>query len=164
MLVLDFAPVRSATASYLKVFWLSVVRAGERWMQAQASVAIEGEPPTVDVYPVLTNLTEDVREEFAVLAKAEGVCAIEARLPRDSELGVVHVHGVLEPSVRETILALSMHGPVSAAALHAAQGSKLAATAWNNRLNELCRLRLATRRKVGRQMVYELIAREVVYG
>ena len=48
--------------------------------------------------------------------------------------------------------------------LHAAENAKLAATAWNNRLVEVCRLRIASRTKVGRQFVYELVAPEVSYG
>ena len=66
--------------------------------------------------------------------------------------------------MRATIAALGRLGRASAVELHAAEGSKLAATAWNNRLYELSRLRVAMRTKVSRQFVYELVAPEVSYG
>lgn len=162
LVAIDFGNVRSATASYLKVMWLSVARAGEQWLRGTSAQA--GDPPARDVYPVLTGLGPELREELGVLGRAEKACPIEAPSVGKRGPSRIVLLGDLEPSVRETVDALARQGRASAAELHAAHGSKLAATAWNNRLAEVCRLRIATRTKVGRQYVYSLIAPEVSHG
>ena len=162
LVALDFGKVRSATASYLKGTWLSFARAGDQWLRGAA--ADDNGPTPRDVYPVLTGLNSELREEFAMLGRAEKACPIEAPgIGRRGPSRVVLLSD-LEPSVRETINTLVQHGRASAAELHASHGSKLAATAWNNRLTEVCRLRIATRTKEGRQYIYSLIAPEVSYG
>lgn len=162
LVAIDFGNVRSATASYLKVMWLSVARAGEQWLRGVSTHA--DDPLARDVYPVLTGLGAELREELGVLGRAEKACPIEAPSLGKRGPSRIVLLGDLEPSVRETVDALGRYGRASATELHVAHGSKLAATAWNNRLTEVCRLRIATRTKEGRQYVYSLIAPEVSHG
>lgn len=164
VVVLDFSPVRAATASYLKGMWLSLVVAGRQWFERADTVQPDG-PPSRDLYPVLTGLDDELREEVGVLARAEKVCAVVSEKNPDRDtLERVVLLGDLEASAQRTIEALAPHAEASAVQLHASQPSRVSATAWNNRLNELCRLRVATRRREGRQMKYSLIANEVTYG
>jgi hypothetical protein len=163
MLVLDFSKVTFATASYLKGIWLAYARAGDRWLGGMTEAEVDGALPR-DVYPLMVGLGQEVRHELTVLARAERACVVEARSMAKAGPGRVAILGDLEPAVRATIAALGRRGRASAAELHSAEDGKLAATAWNNRLYELCRLRVASRSKVGRQFVYQLLAPEVSYG
>ena len=160
---MDFRRVRHATASYLKATWLALALSGVEHFDGQTVARVDGAPPR-NTYPIVIGLNEEIRHELALVAESAGLVAIEARDESDP-IRAVRVHGRLEPVVAQTLRALEKRGePSTAPELHAKSDGGVAVTAWNNRLNELCRLRLATRSRDGRQVRYAPIAAEVQLG
>lgn len=164
LVLLDFGRISSATASYLKATWLELHVTGQRALRNEPT-APPGSPPVRDVYPVVARINEELRHELSLLATVEGVVALEATQLAQAPPRAGRVLGRLERSARETLAALVTRSPASGAQLHAARPEAgVAATAWNNRLVELCRLRLAWRSRAGRQVLYQPIIEEFEYG
>lgn len=163
VVLLDFRDVRSATASYLKATWMALHISGQSHLR-EASHSLSGSLPVRDVFPVVANLSDEVRSEFDTLLRAERLVAVDATECSDVDIVRGRVIGELEPSAADALRALLAVPDASASDLHARTGRRVAATAWSNRLLELARLRLAFRRKEGRQMFYTAIAKELSYG
>lgn len=162
LLVVDLAGIKAATASYLKATVVALLRSGMR--STDPSVT---DTRPIDVYPVVANLCPEVAEEFGHLLTSANI-----RLPfleaiafdvREECLRSARLIGFCEQSVRESVRRLSgRDAPVTAQQLMEENpGGVRVETAWNNRLAELHRLRLARRVKDGRFWRYSLISREV---
>lgn len=144
VILLDFAGVEAVTASYLKV--TIPLFYGE-------SELIADEP----AYPLYTNLSRSTEEDLDHFLAARGwpgmVVAVKYGKPNFSKL-----LGALEAAPTETLQRLSKIGFGSAAdVMQLNGGTEVALTAWNNRLAELARLRLAKRTKKGRFWIYKPI-------
>lgn len=165
LVVLDFRGVQAVTASYLKanLFWL--MEAGAR-TQVDAGVLDDGGPPPLHVYPMVANLTDEVRAELRELLLARGRCCIEARDFSTHVVSRGELHGPLDRVLEDTVKILSaLKKPVSALDLDAMRkDDRVKATGWNNRLAQLHGLRLVQRKKENRQWMYRLIAEEVRRG
>jgi hypothetical protein len=145
IVLLDFREIKAVTSSYLK----QTVRRLHGDGNSGAS-----EPRIFPLYCNLSPSPEDDVHHFllahhlpGVLVRVKGNTAtFERRL------------GWLEGAAQETLFRLSLINAGSAADVMATQGgSAIALTAWNNRLAELFRLRLATREKRGRHWIYKPI-------
>jgi hypothetical protein len=157
IVVLDFEGTETATASYMKATVLALLQRG--------GDDADGRAPNL-VFPVVTNLSAEIAEELDQVLIANRLPCIEALTFSETRVQQGRVRGVLEAALSETLSALVSGGAASATQLFETRRKEvpISVTGWNNRLAELHRIRLAWRRKQGRQWVYEPIIAEVVRG
>jgi len=168
IVVLDLSRIESATASYLKatVIWL-IQSAKLAAVDGRESRAPRGahDPVPLRIYPLVTGLSADVREELDAVLPGFRLPCLEALQYSKDRISRASLHGPLDDAGSDTLKVLSQCGSATAASLcDQFADRKISATGWNNRLADLYALRLARRRKEGRQWVYELVATEVVNG
>lgn len=168
LLVLDFQDVAATNGSYLKAVVLRLLLAARQAVISDPRQSFTG-LPVLDVFPVLKGLSPAVREEVAdfFAARRLPVLVAEGPLPPSAGLPLpaAVVEGWLEPTLRETLGGVLRAGEATAPELHEAYPEqRVTVTAWNNRLTELCGLRLLDRRRQGRAWVYRSVANQISYG
>lgn len=145
VVLLDFRGISAVTPSYLKKTLPALYNSGEQ------------DTSTAALFPLYTNLslsTEDDVHHFLLAHRLPGI----AVRSKGNALTFQKRIGWLEAAATETLSRLGSINSGSAADLMTAGGgSSIALTAWNNRLAELFRLRLATRTKTGRYWIYRPI-------
>ncbi len=142
-IIFSFLGINGVSPSYLKRFFAPVFGLGPDELEE------------AEIFPLVANLTQDVREDLSTFLNERGLTVREIELNAN---GVQHIRfvGDLERVARQTLDALEQFEEASAIELHAAYGEHgIAQTAWNNRLSNLHRIRLATRRKQGRTLIYQ---------
>lgn len=168
IVVLDFSGIESATASYLKatIVWLIQsarlsVTDGLNYGRAPGP----HDPVPLAIYPLVAGLTTEVREELNDVLPTYRLPCLETLKHSDRRVLRAALHGPLDDALSDTLRALTECGSGTASSLHVRfQDRKISTTGWNNRLADLHQLRLAVRRKVGRQWLYEPVAAEVTNG
>ena len=120
-LILDFAGVGDASASFLR----EAILAFRDYVRAYQP----------EVFPVLANLTDEVREEFDMLLTDRGEampgCRLEGSgLPFDAE-----VLGALEPGLSQTLEMIRARGQLALGDLP----PEIKPTTWSNRIASLIR-------------------------
>lgn len=175
-LVLDFTDVESATASYLKATVLWLLEAGrlaaeEVRVRADAEYGSASEPRPLAVFPMVVALNDEIRGEFDELLDRQGRACFEVVRWGGEQVAAARLHGKLDPSLRWALEALTRERRATAGTLHEryaadphAAARSISANAWNNRLTDLYRMRLASRVKDGRHWIYQPMAAEVVDG
>ncbi|PXA03897.1 hypothetical protein DDZ13_09665 [Coraliomargarita sinensis] len=143
--VFDFEGVKATNASFLKASILPCFK--------EADLAVGKQ-----VYPLVKNLAHDVEEEIHEIFHARKL-PIQKILNRDNSFS--GILGYIEPYLVDTLRLLAKTGPSSAPKLREIDDSGIGTTGWNNRLNELNALRLATRKKEGRSWIFQAIAKEI---
>jgi hypothetical protein len=123
ILFLDFDGVGDASASFLR----ESILAFRDWARAY-------EP---ELYPVLANISEGVREEFVTLLRDRREAMPGCRLGPDGALIEAEVLGVLEPGLSETLSHIRERGPVTLQDLWRTGDTK--PTAVSNRVASLIR-------------------------
>jgi len=108
-----------------------------------------------DLYPVLSNLTADVEEEFVALLNQMG----EAFWVFDVGRGIVKKYrliGRIDPKLKETLELIEKGQGYDAATLWKSTNSteSVGVTAWNNRLANLSKQGLVFESKVGKQKYF----------
>jgi hypothetical protein len=89
-----------------------------------------------DVFPVLANIAETVREEFDTLLKARGEAMPACRIDDSGKAVDPDVIGALEPSLSQTLEMIRARGQL---ALSDLPTEKTKPTTWSNRLASLIR-------------------------
>ena len=165
--VLDFDDIQSATASYLKatLLWLhlcgQLVRGG---LSSPFPVRVQNDRPLAcELFPFAAHIGPEIRIGLDDVFGGRGLPYLVAHKWDAEDVREAELRGKVEPTVRRALLALLEAGPSSAADLHAVHGARenINLTAWNNRLTELYRLRLARRTKQGRNWLYTPIAGQI---
>ncbi len=151
----DFTGIETATSSYLKALLFAFFEETQR-----SGSGVNLKP----AFPVLVRIPAIVSEEVSQLASFAGRQLVEGVKVHEEEILVGRLHGNLEPALDATLKALIGKGSATATDLHADADGRIAITAWNNRLADLYAKRLAKRRRVGKQWIYEPIAREFDNG
>jgi hypothetical protein len=169
LVVFDFEGTELATASYLKasILWLAICG-------RMAAGALEAsELRTLDsllvrplpVIPVAARPNEDVRTELEEIFDGRRIPLVVVDNYTERHLGAGVVIGNLEAVPARTMRLIADMEEFTAYDLHDKYPEEaVSATAWNNRLNELYRLRLLRRRKAGKYWKYQPIAKELTYG
>lgn len=124
-LILDFSEVGDASASFLRESILAF-RDYARSYQSE-------------LFPVLANISDAVREEFDTLLKDRGEAMPGCRF--DATTGAVsnaEVLGVLEPGLRQTLDMIRERGQLALADLRETS-DETKATTWSNRIASLIR-------------------------
>jgi hypothetical protein len=168
IVIVDFSGIESATASYLKatIVWLIqsarlVVGNGVNHGAARG----HHDPIPLSIYPVVAGLAADVREELDAVLPGFRLPCLETLKRSDQKIQTGLLHGPLDQALLDTLRALTECGSGTASSLHQRfPDRKISTTGWNNRLADLHMLRLAMRRKEGRQWLYESVAAEVKNG
>lgn len=155
IVILDFDGVDFATASYFKAAVLGLAK-----QNVHCSTRLE-----VSVFPVVHNLSDDLREELTIVCRSEWFPCLEVTKRSQKRLVAGRLHGEIDFSLKRTLQLLRSFAPGTAASLaEQSPDEKVNVTAWNNRLAELFRLRLATRFKEGRFWKYEPVIKEISHG
>lgn len=175
-LVQDFTGAESCTASYLKATTVWLLEAG-RLAAEEAATSPETDPTNVespwplDVFPMVVGMNEEISGEFGELLERQGRACLEITRWGEEKAVAARLRGTLDPSLRWTLDALTRERRATASLLHEryaadprASGRIVSANAWNNRLSDLHRLRLANRAKEGRHWVYQPTVAEVTDG
>jgi hypothetical protein len=141
IVILDFESVEAVTASYLKlvipIFY-------------DENVLTKNKVP----HPLYAQLSPETEEDLHHFLIARGWPGIVATWKR-GKATFKKLIGALEAAPSETFRRLSKVGLGSAVdIMQSAGGTEVALTAWNNRLAELSRLRLARRERRGRFWIY----------
>jgi hypothetical protein len=150
---LDFSGVEVATASYLRASVLAF-----RDM-------VRGRRSTL--YPVITNINDAVRDEFALLMHERGDVLMACALDPDGNLIEAGLIGDLDPKQRLTFDLVREHGETDAGELMRAYGDRERlryTTAWNNRLAALAGRGLLMEVSQGRAKRYRPIFEEISDG
>ena len=120
-LILDFTDISDASASFLR----EAILAFRDYVRAYQP----------DVFPVLANIAETVREEFDTLLKARGEAMPGCQLDHSGVPMQPEIVGVLEPSLNQTLEMIRARGQVGLSDLP----TETKATTWSNRLASLIR-------------------------
>jgi hypothetical protein len=167
IVVLDFAGIETATSSYLKSTALWLFNCGRLSATSTPTARREDKPGAepFDVFPVILRPTPEVEDGLdEVFGRRFLPCLIADGLKSDG-LVAVRMVGELEETLKRTLSFLQDAGATTAADLHQRNpDERINPTAWNNRLAELFRLRLAKRTKQGRFLIYEAITNHIDYG
>jgi hypothetical protein len=168
IVVLDFSGIESATASYMKatIVWL---------IQSARLSVTDGlnhgravgphDPVPLAIYPLIAGLSTEVREEIDDLLPAYRLPCLETLKYSNRKILKAALHGPLDDALSDTLRVLTECGSGTASSLHDRFKDRgISTTGWNNRLADLYQLRLAMRRKIGRQWIYEPVAAEVKNG
>jgi hypothetical protein len=154
VVLLDFEGIKFVSSSYIKSAVLGLIRES----------VIQGGVERY-AFPVVSNVASEWKDELDIVCRSEELVALELARASGDSLLKVRLHGEADATLLRTLDTLKKVGRGTAAQLaEAAPGESINLTAWNNRLAELFRLRLAQRVKEGRFLVYELVAKEIIYG
>lgn len=140
---LDFHGVEVATASYLRESVLAF-RDIIRGRRSQ-------------LYPVVANAGEYVRDELLELLRARGDVLMTCTLSKNGTVSQATPLGELDPKQRITFDLVHEHGETDAGALMRDYGESEGlrhTTAWNNRLASLAALGLVVEQSQGRAKRY----------
>lgn len=165
VLVIDLRDVGLATTSYVKAGLLALALAGKRYAEL-AGTALDDSlgPAPLNVYPIFANLDSEVLDTIQEVFAGRGLPFVSARL-REDTLSEAQICGFLDEALVRTMRLIRGREQVTALELAAefpTEGIK--PTAWNNRLNDLWRLRLLRRIKRGKAWWYKAINTELTYG
>lgn len=165
IVVLDFSGLEAATSSYLKATILWLVEAGRLAAGGEQTPGEPRAPAPLNVFPVVTGLSAEIREELNDVLLSRSMPCLEASHYDDISIQQARLLGFLDVEKLSTLEILVREHETTAPRLHEKYASTgIGATGWNNRLTALHRLRLARRTKQGRQWVYSSLAKEVMRG
>jgi hypothetical protein len=143
--VLDFRDIQAVTPSYLRQTLLPLYGSGS------------GEALPSRVLPLYSNLSPSTEDDLHHFLLAHRLPALVVRVKGRTTAFQKRL-GWFEATANETLSRLSnIHAGSASDLMATAGGTAVALTAWNNRLAELFRLRLATREKRGRHWIYKPI-------
>lgn len=168
IVVLDFSNIKSATASYLKatIIWLiqcARLSATDGLNHNHTASAHQLVP--LPIFPLVTGLTEEVRGELDDVLLAYRLPCLETLKHSDRKVIRAALHGPLDDALADTLGVLTKSQSATASSLQDKFRDRgISTTGWNNRLADLYLSRLALRRKIGRQWLYEPVAAEVENG
>ena len=165
IVVIDLHDVTLATTSYIKASLLALALAGKRHAELAGTALDDSLGPTpLNIYPVFANLDSEVLDTIQEVFAGRGLPFVSAQLS-DDRLSDAQICGFLDEALVRTMRLIRGREQVTALELAAefpTEGIK--PTAWNNRLNDLWRLRLLRRIKRGKAWWYKTINKELTYG
>lgn len=142
-LFLDFSGVEVATASFLR----ESVLAFRDFVRGRRSM----------IYPVITNISDAVREDLTELVNSRGGVLMTCLLADDGTVSAPRMIGNLDPKQQLTLDLVRQRGETDAGELMREFGASetVGATAWNNRLSALVSLGLIMELSYGRTKRYK---------
>lgn len=162
IVVFDMEGVETVTASYLKATFLRLLRRSGVVIEGSLAGQVEGAEVPLDVFPVVSGLSADTREELDEVLIPRKLSCLEALEIEPERIIKAQLRGGRNGVVAATLEALVCEGEATATQLYERYGHDINITGWSNRLFDLHQLRLARRSKQQRQWVYEPIAENIV--
>jgi hypothetical protein len=165
VVVIDFRKVTLATTSYVKAGLLALSLAGKRHGELTGTALDDSFGPTpLNIYPVFANLDSEVLDTIQEVYAGRGLPFVSAQLS-DDRICDAQICGFLDEALARTMRLIRGREQVTALELAAEFPSEgIKPTGWNNRLNDLWRLRLLRRVKRGKAWWYKTINKELIYG
>lgn len=167
--VFDFADIKLASASYIKATILWLTSCG----RMHAGVIDPGELLSLEntqfgpfnVFPLVASANHEIEIELREVFGGRGLVCIMATEWTSDKVAIAKVVGSLEATASKTLKAINGLTEFTAYDLQDRfPNEAVNATAWNNRLAELYRLRLLRRRKEGKFWKYQPVADQLNYG
>jgi hypothetical protein len=167
--VFDFEGIEMATASYLKASVLWAMTCG----RMHAGIIDPEELRQLDathfrplsIFPLVAGANTEVETELQEIFGGRGLACVVANEWTPKSVLSGRVVGKLEPTGAKTLKAIKGLPEFTAYDLQDRFPKEgVNATAWNNRLVELYRLRLLRRRKQGKFWKYQPVADHLIYG
>src|SRR6185503_11397460 len=151
VVVLDFKDIQETNGSYLRATLLWLYGCGQMAAAGAAyTTTMDDNPVPLNIYPVAANLSREVVEQMEETFAHRELPCLEA-LTRSESADVVksaRLHGVLERTLKRSLQSLMAEQTATAKDLcDKHPDEEINITAWNNRLAELHKLRLARRSK-----------------
>jgi hypothetical protein len=141
-LLIDFKGIETASASFLRESVL-----------AFRDYARAYQP---ELFPVVANLDEALREEFKVLLDQRREAMLGCRVDDNGVVTDAEVLGTLEPGVNATLEAVRAHGPMMPADMLKGEPGLVAST-LSNRLASLSRQGFVASWNEGNRRVYRFV-------
>jgi len=168
LVILDFEGIETTNGSYLRATALWLLRCGQLSIRPDDMLVGSNDPNSLrpcDVYCALANVEGEVAQEVEDFFISRPIPILIGRKLADDQIVSATLTGNLEPVLKKTLSIVSQSGAVSASDLHTRFKTEgISVTAWNNRLADLCALRLIRRQRQGKQWIYEPLTKEIVYG
>jgi len=149
-LLLDFARVEVATASYLRESVLEF----RNFIRGRKS----------NFYPVVANAAPDIIDEISELMQNRGDVVMTCTTSEDGRVLQYQHLGKLDPMQKLTFDLVNSEGETTASKLMEIEKGGIKATAWNNRLAALSNLGLICEQSRGRAKTYRPVFHGGSYG
>ncbi len=166
--LLDFDKVEFATPSYLKTMLLSLYNCSRLFTQSltyEEAKEANSELEPFPLIPILENASEDVEDAVNEVFGRRGVAIFSAVRIDEGKVASARLLGKLDPAIKDTLQFCSEYGETTAGDLAKnLPAVGIRPSGWSNRLAELHRLRLLSRRKAGRSLVYTSLTEEIIDG
>jgi hypothetical protein len=165
VLAVDLVKVNLATTSYIKAGLLPLLFSGQRYAdQTTSGSADAGGVSALNIYPVFCNVEEEVLDTMNEVFAGRRLPFLVGDL-HDGDLSNGRIFGFLDEALLRTIRLIHRREKVTALELASEFSNEgIKPTAWNNRLNDLWRLRLLRRIKRGKEWWYKPVTKELTYG
>ncbi len=148
--VLDWSGVEIATASYFGATFVPLLR-----------MAMAGQ---LDRYFIVTGLNRTCLDELKLVLELQGLVALTGEW-KENGIRNAEVLGRLDPAYADTLNAVQRAQAASATELFKKHTrTPIGKTGWINRLSNLHRLRLVRKERVGREYVFQALAKERSHG
>lgn len=115
----------------------------------------------IDLYPILLNANAESLEEIRLVAEWNHQVYLHA-VGEPEAPSRARLIGKLDPGQMETLRHVLAFGETTGAELQDQLNGKVKATAWNNRLKDLCLKRVLRRTKAGRRQIYSAVVPEIL--
>lgn len=166
--VLDFKDIQAANVSYIKGTFLWLLQNGMSYAKRKVSPPLPEStiaPPSLDITPFIANPNTEILAEVDEVLSRHGLPYLVALEYSSEEVLSATVSANLDDILMRTLLYISEEGGAMASQLHAKyEDEGISVTGWNNRMAELFELRLLSRSKSGRSLIYKSIVKEIRHG
>ena len=153
--VLDLTGVEDVNGSFLKATAYWALQCG----QAEVRRIARDDPAPwairpLKLFPAVTGCSNEVADEVNEFFSGRGVPILHLQKAKDGKKLRSRVLGALDPVLARTLASLTAIGAGTAAELASRSDESISINGWNNRLADLHLLRLATRVRQGKFLIY----------
>lgn len=168
-ILFDFSGISLASASYIKATILWLTSCGRMYagsIEPSELLSLENTQfQPLNVFPVVAGANQEIEIELNEVFGGRGLVCITAAEWTSAKIETAKVVGSLEATASKTLKAINGLTEFTAYDLQDRFPKEAVnATAWNNRLAELYRLRLLRRRREGKFWKYQPVADHLKYG
>lgn len=158
-IVLDLSAATSVTASYLRasVFWALLCGQAHVDEQSVTSSLDKWAIRPIPLFPVVSGCSDEIAGEVDDFFRSRDLPILFAKKLGASGVANAHLLGALDSFLASTFHLLIAAGEATAKQLADSSSEQISVNGWSNRLFDLFRLRLVTRRRDGKFWVYSSI-------
>jgi len=163
LIVLDFKNATSVTASYLRgtLLWAILCGQAEVDKKIPAAGMEPGAIRSIPLFASTTNCSTEIASDIHDFFSGRGLPILEVLEMMPAGVISSRLLGQLDPLLFRTLQQVANQPDVTAAELSEKSREGITINAWSNRLSDLYRLRLITRRREGKFWRYSAIAKSI---